>query len=107
MVCGQGFHHLLEIDGRTHVVAPPQRLVDDNAGEPGRETRLATKSVERCQGADIGVLQRLFGLDVVAHDPSGNTPEHLVVLLHDRLRGASIALAEPLYEQVVVDDHVP
>ena len=48
------------------------------------ETGLAAEGVEIAEGADIGLLQRVFSLAIVSHDAACDTVEPAVLLLDDQ-----------------------
>jgi hypothetical protein len=50
-----------------------ERLVDDDAGEPGAEPRLAAKSVETLESPNISPLQHVVGIGVVPDDAARDT----------------------------------
>ena len=48
--------------------AAGKRLVDDDAGKPSAQSGLAAEGVEIAEGADVGLLQRVFSLAIISHD---------------------------------------
>ena len=71
---------------------PHQRLVGDDAREPGRELRLAAEARERVVGLHVGFLQGVLGFRVVAQDRARGAEQHPVVLAHDSLERPRVDL---------------
>ncbi len=70
-------------NGRPAAAHAAERLVDDDASEPGAESRLAAESVETAESANIGLLHCIFGFAVVPHDAARDAIEPAVLLLDD------------------------
>ena len=81
----------------------PRRFVDGDAGEPGRELRLAAKAVEMGERLHVGHLHHIFGVGIVAHDGAGDAEQPLVIAAHDacgwRLRGARAPVRPARYRR--------
>jgi hypothetical protein len=73
-----------------------ERLVCDDARQPGRETSLALETVEVGEGADIALLHCLLGIVRVPQDASREAVEPLVVAAHDGRESVGIAAAHAL-----------
>ena len=97
------FHHVLHRDVREvdrgvegqHLGAaaaqPTERLVDDDAHQPGRQARLGPEAAERAPGAQIGFLQRVFGFGVALEDAARRAEQQAVVPPHDAFEGGIVA----------------
>ena len=72
---------------------PAQGLVHRDARQPGRKTGVAAKTVEMGECPDIGFLDDVLGLAVVAQDAAGEPVEPAIVRLHDRADRRLIAAA--------------
>src|SRR5579883_28670 len=83
----------IERHGPATAAQAAERLVHDDAGEPGAEPRLAAKAREAGEGARIGLLQRVLRLAVVAQDTAGDAVETLVVLADDQPHRRRLAAA--------------
>src|SRR5690349_10064654 len=88
----------VHIDGRTAASQPAHRFVEDDAREPGRETRVATETGERRQAANIAFLHDILRFAVVVHHRAGNTVKPSIAPLHDGAEGGGLALAGELHE---------
>src|SRR6185312_9764611 len=71
------------IDGWAAPAQPRQRLVDDDARQPGADARLAAKSAQLRECLEIGVLKRVLGLGIVAQNAARDAIEAAIVPLDD------------------------
>ena len=62
-----------------------ERLVDDDARQPGRQARVAAELAEVPVSREIRFLQDVFGIGVVADDRAGGPKERRVVQAHELL----------------------
>src|SRR5262245_33054891 len=75
-----------------------QRLINNDACEPGPEGRLPAKALEPRERADVGILHGILGVGIVSQDPARNPVQPLVVtarqLAHRLLIPRQAALGE-------------
>jgi hypothetical protein len=58
---------------------PPERLVKDDAAEPGRQAGGFAELIDVREGKDVGFLNRILGIGGVAQDASRHPEESLVI----------------------------
>ena len=83
-----------------------QRLVDDDAREPGPERGVAAKLMQLPESADVRVLQGVLRLGVVLQDRAGGAVEPTVVPAHDRAERRMVAALCIAQEAGVVYDRI-
>src|SRR5215213_2673305 len=81
-----------DVAGRTQA---SERLVGDDAGEPGRERLGLRKLAEPGVGTYVGLLQHVLGLGVALEEATGEPEQAAIVPPHDQLEGKVIATACP------------
>src|SRR5206468_3325355 len=88
------FRHAVELDARSPAAQSPERLVGDDARQPGREARFALEAVEMGEGADIALLNHLLGLALVIQNAAREAVEPPVVEAHQRRKRRRLAAPE-------------
>ncbi len=68
-----------------------ERIVDDDAGEPGRQRGSAREALDRRERLQIRALHRVLGILAVAQYLPRSAKQALVVALHDEAHGPGIA----------------
>lgn len=68
-------------------------LVDDDARQPGAESRFAAKFVKPRKAADVAFLDNVFGFAVVLHNRTGEAKKPLVVLADEGFDRRLVAIA--------------
>ncbi len=68
-----------------------QRIVDDDAGEPGGERGSAREALDRRERLQIGALHRVLGILAIAQYLPCGAKQPLVVALHDEAHRPGIA----------------
>jgi len=63
---------------------PPQRLVHDNARQPGGQARFATIAGKVSEGGNVCLLHRIFGVAVVAQNAPCDQVKPAIVPLHNQ-----------------------
>src|SRR5262249_34707398 len=76
---GASFCPLSQFLHRTLTPQAAERLVDDDAPEPGTETRLATERRQVGKATQVGLLQHVLGFGVVADDAASQPVEPAIV----------------------------
>src|SRR5581483_4286002 len=72
-----------QFDARPLAAQPAQGLVHGDAREPGGKARVAAKTVEMGESPDVGFLDDILGLCVVAQDAAGEPVQKAIVVLDD------------------------
>ena len=95
---------LLGIDRREFGGGPPlsqssDRLIDDDAGQPGLELRVAAKATEMGEGVHIGRLHHVLGLGIVVDDGPGGPEQALVVAPHQHPDRVLVAIPRQRHER--------
>ena len=80
-----------DLDAGPLAAQPAQRLVHRDPRQPGRQAGIAAKLAKMREGADIGLLDHVLGLAVVAQDAAGEPVEPAVVGLDDRANRRLVA----------------
>jgi hypothetical protein len=88
-----------------HEPPPPpearQRLVDRDAGQPGRPLRPPFELRQRPEGPHVGLLHDVLRLVVVVRDRAGDPVEALVVAAHQHLEQPDLAAPHPRHDLFV------
>jgi hypothetical protein len=95
-----GFQHArrqgAQIDARSLSAQSAQGLVHGNARQPGRKARVAAETAKIRKSPNVGFLDHILGLAIVAQNASGYPIKPAVVRCHDRTNGCFIACAGAL-----------
>src|SRR5581483_6045406 len=75
--------HVLDIDGGPALALAHHGLVENDAGEPGRDAGLALEALDVGEGAHIARLYRLFRFRIVSQYAPRQTIKPLVVAAHE------------------------
>jgi hypothetical protein len=94
-------HGVLGVPEAALAAKTGERLVDGDPREPGREAGASGELYEVRVGADVGVLDHVGGLVVVACDGARGAEEALVVAAHDDLEECGVATADAGHDLVV------
>jgi hypothetical protein len=78
------------------------RLVDDDARQPGRELRVAAKAADRAVREQVSFLDCILGLGVVAENRARRAVEPLVVPPHHQLQRIAVAARDASGELEIV-----
>jgi hypothetical protein len=70
---------------------PAEADVHGNAEQPGAEGGVAAEAGESAQGAEKGLLHRVFGIFRVAQDPGTEHEERLLVPRQQLVQGGEVA----------------
>src|SRR5215467_11088650 len=88
---GAGLRPVSQFFHRSLATQPAERLVDNDATEPGAEARRAAERRQVGEAAQIGLLQHVLRFYVIADDAAGKAIEPAVVPLHDRAHRRLVA----------------
>ena len=72
-----------------------QRIVDDDAGEPGGERGSAREALDRRERLQIGALHRVLGILAIAQYPPRGAKQPLIVAPHDEAHRSGVAARDP------------
>jgi hypothetical protein len=88
----------IDPDNADALAGGAKRLVDDDPCKPSPETGLTAEGVEIAEGAEVGLLQRVFSLAIVPHDAACDTLEPAVLLLDDQPDRRAVVLTRAFNE---------
>lgn len=77
--------------------------IEEDAVEPGKETRLKAKSADPTVGPDEGILSHLFGLVDVSQEATGGIEYSGLVAKHQLVKRSPVATLTVPHELVVVE----
>ena len=89
----QGARHRLE--ARPSSAPARERLVEDDAREPGSEARFVAKTAQGAESAKIGLLQGILRLAIVPQHAARDPVKPAIVAGHDRANGKFVSLTCP------------
>ena len=77
--------------GGAQLAQAAEGLVDDDPGQPGRQSGVAAKLAEMAEGAQVGLLQGVLRLGVIAQNAARHPEQPTIVPAHDRPDGLGVA----------------
>ena len=83
----------INIHGGSATSQAGKRLVYDDAGKPSAQSGFTTESVEIAEGADVGLLQHVFGVAIISYDAACDTVEPSVLPLDNQPDRRAVVLA--------------
>ena len=78
-----------------------QRFVQGNARDPRAESGIAAERIETGKGADVGFLNDIFRLRIIAQDAARDAEQTAIVTLRKGTNRGFVALARQINEFLV------
>ena len=97
-----GLVDFLQPDHVVPLAQPATGLVQHDGGEPGQQAGLATEGIQLAVRAQVGLLQRVLGLGILAQHAAGDAEQSLVAALHDVAERALLTTTHQGHQRGIV-----